>query len=234
MGEMAASIAHEIRQPLAAIVINGSVGLRWLANATPNVDEARAALTRIVNDSHRAGQVIASIRAMSEKGSQEKAWLDINEVIREVLALVDGELKSKRVSVCTEVDRRPAAGIAERIPYSTYLNFRSSMLRRQSRHIGWRAGIEVRVKIYEPAGVLIIVEDSGTGIDPKVSIESSNRSLRRNPMVWGLGCRFVGRLLKPTGDACRHRPLIRTGRSFKSSCRPGGPVVNDESQPSEA
>ena len=68
MGQMAASIAHEINQPLAAIVANGNAGLRWLAHATPNLDEARAALNRIVKDGHRAGDIIGSIRAIFRKG----------------------------------------------------------------------------------------------------------------------------------------------------------------------
>ena len=168
MGQMAASIAHEINQPLAAIATNGSAGLRWLANATPNVDEARAALTRIVNDSHRAGQVIGSIRAMSEKGSQQKAWLDINEVISEVLALVDGELKSKRVSVCTELFDGLPQVFAERILLqqvilNLIINASDAMTSISDRP----RVLQVRAKTYEPAGVLIIVEDSGTGIDPK-------------------------------------------------------------------
>ena len=168
IGQMAASIAHEINQPLAAIATNGNAGLRWLANATPNVDEARATLTRIVNDSHRAGQVIGSIRAMSEKGSQEKAWLFINEVIREVLALVDGELKSKRVSVCTELFDDLPQVFAERILLqqvilNLIINASDAMTSISDRP----RILQVRAKTYEPAGVLIIVEDSGTGIDPK-------------------------------------------------------------------
>src|SRR3989449_9271921 len=85
MGQMAASIAHEINQPLAAIVLNGNAALRWLANTTPDFDEARAALKRIVNDGHRASEGIGSIRAMCKKDIQERASLDVNQLIREVL-----------------------------------------------------------------------------------------------------------------------------------------------------
>ena len=73
MGEMAASIAHEINQPLAAIASNGYAGLRWLANPTPNLDEARDALERIVNDSQRAKEVVVGIRSMFKKEGQAKA-----------------------------------------------------------------------------------------------------------------------------------------------------------------
>ncbi len=93
MGEMTASIAHEINQPLAAIVANANAGLRWLANATPDLDETQAALKRIVNEGHRASEVIGSIRTLFKKDDQARAPLDVNELIREILALMHGQLE---------------------------------------------------------------------------------------------------------------------------------------------
>ena len=84
MGEMAASIAHEIKQPLAAITSNGYAALRWLANPTPNLDEVRDALKRIVNDSQRANEVVAGIRSMFKNEGQAKAPQDVNKLIREI------------------------------------------------------------------------------------------------------------------------------------------------------
>ena len=81
MGQMAASIAHELNQPLAAIVTNGNAGLRWLANATPDFDEVRAALQRVVSDGHRASQVIGTIRSMFKKDGQKKAPVDVTQLI---------------------------------------------------------------------------------------------------------------------------------------------------------
>ena len=88
MGEMAASIAHEINQPLAAIVNNASASLRWLGQDPPNVKRARSVLERVVSDAGRAGGVISSIRGMLEKGGQERVQLDVNDLIREVLTFV--------------------------------------------------------------------------------------------------------------------------------------------------
>jgi len=87
MGQMAAAIAHEINQPLAAIVANGSAGLRWLAGTSPNLEEGSAALKRIVGEGHRAASVIAGIRAMFKKDHQEKAVLAVNPLIGELLTL---------------------------------------------------------------------------------------------------------------------------------------------------
>lgn len=103
LGEMAASIAHEINQPLAAIAANGNAGLRWLTRRTPDVAEARAAFQHIVDDSRRASEVISGIRSIFKKDGQGKAPHDINELIREVLALVRGEVENHKVSVQMEL-----------------------------------------------------------------------------------------------------------------------------------
>jgi C4-dicarboxylate-specific signal transduction histidine kinase len=99
--EIAASIAHEINQPLAAIATAGSAGLRWLERATPDLDEVRLALKSIVNNSHHASDLIAGIRSMFRKDNQERAPQDLNELIREVLRLVRVEVEEQRVSVFT-------------------------------------------------------------------------------------------------------------------------------------
>ena len=91
MGELAASIAHEINQPLAAIVSNGSACLRWLAVDSPNLEEAREAARRIVRDGNRAGDVMTRIRAFLRKTDTEKSRLDINQIIQEVVILTQDE-----------------------------------------------------------------------------------------------------------------------------------------------
>ena len=97
MGELTASIAHEVNQPLAAVVANANAGLRWLANSTPNLDEAREAISRIVRDGKRASDVIGRIRALVKKGDTEKALLDINEVLQEVVSLTHSEIQKSGV-----------------------------------------------------------------------------------------------------------------------------------------
>ena len=89
---VSASIAHEVNQPLSAMIANADAGLEWLTRAVPDVQEAKAAFTHIVADGHRAGAVVGGIRAMFKKDVQARATLDVNEIIRGVLALVDDEL----------------------------------------------------------------------------------------------------------------------------------------------
>jgi len=102
MGELAASIAHEVNQPISGIVLNANTCLRWLAGDSPNVEEAREAARRIVRDGKRAGEVIARIRAMAMKTVSAKGRLDINELIREVVALARDEVGRSRVDLRTK------------------------------------------------------------------------------------------------------------------------------------
>jgi PAS domain S-box-containing protein len=105
MGEMAASIAHEVNQPLSGVVINGNACLRWMAGDPPNMAEARDAVQRIIRDGKRASEVIARIRNLSKKSSVEKEPLDLNETIAEVVAFAQGELRRARVTLRTDLAR---------------------------------------------------------------------------------------------------------------------------------
>ena len=102
MGELAASIAHEVNQPLSGVVVNGNACLRWLAGDSPNLDEAREAVRRIVRDGKRAGDVIARIRALATKTATAKERLDMNEAIREVVAFARDEVAQEP---CDPADR---------------------------------------------------------------------------------------------------------------------------------
>src|SRR5712691_12115220 len=99
MGELAASIAHEVNQPLAGIVINGNACLRWLAGESPNLEEAREAAQRIIRDGTRASEIISRIRALAKKASTLSERVDLNEAIGEVLTLCQGEARKHDVEL---------------------------------------------------------------------------------------------------------------------------------------
>ena len=109
LGELAASIAHEVNQPLAAVVANAAASLRWLDRETPNLKEARSALESIVNDGNRAGEVVQRVRALVNKTVDQKVPLDVNEVVNEVITLLHHELFSHRTSLRMEL--APALGL---------------------------------------------------------------------------------------------------------------------------
>src|SRR5262249_37665850 len=103
LGEMTASIAHELNQPLAAAVNNASACVRWI-NAN-NLEEARQSAARIIADGDRAGKIISGIRALANKAPPQRDWLDINETILEVIALARSEVHKHRVSLQTHLSR---------------------------------------------------------------------------------------------------------------------------------
>jgi len=103
LGELTASIAHEVNQPLAAVVANAEACLRWLDRGTPDLDAARRSVEWIINDGNRAGEVIQGVRALAKKTSIEKVPLDVNDVLKQVIALVQRELISHHVLLRIEL-----------------------------------------------------------------------------------------------------------------------------------
>jgi len=103
VAELTASLAHEVSQPISAAVINGHACLRWLAGDTPNLEEARAAAIRMVKDGTRAADIISRIRLLFNKGAPQRELLDVNEVIREIIVLLRGELARYSISVWPEL-----------------------------------------------------------------------------------------------------------------------------------
>jgi PAS domain S-box-containing protein len=169
MGQMTASIAHEINQPLGAIVTSGSAGLRWLAGETPDLEEARASLRRIVNEGHRASQVISGIRAMLEKGNGAKESLDINELVREVLMFAHDEIENWKIVVRTDLKENLSHVLVDRIQLQqVVLNLVMNGIDAMST-LGDRARIlKLRSGQNGPSGVKLTVEDVGTGIDKSI------------------------------------------------------------------
>jgi signal transduction histidine kinase len=167
MGEMAASIAHEVNQPLGAIVSNGNAGLRWLGNATPDIEEARAALKRIVADGHRAGQVIAGIRSMFKKEGQLAGPQDMNELVREVLRLVRGEVAGQGISVRTELsDELPRIAVNRVQLQQVIANLVMNAVDAMSAVVDRARVLRVKTGMEASGALLIAVEDTGIGIDP--------------------------------------------------------------------
>jgi signal transduction histidine kinase len=168
MGEMAASIAHEINQPLAAIVNNANAGLRWLNNRPPNTEEVRAALRRIVSDGERGGSIIESIRAMLKKGVGERTQLNLNELICDVMRLTQGQFQRHGVSIRSELADDLPSVLADRIQLqqvilNLFMNAAEAMVSISDRE----RLVRVRSEKHDGDGALIAVEDSGPGVEPE-------------------------------------------------------------------
>jgi signal transduction histidine kinase len=168
IGAMTASIAHEVNQPLAAVVTNSNAALRWLANQEPDLDEARAALKRIIDNGHRASKVIGSIRAMFKKDLAERSRFNINDLAREVLLLAQDNLDIHQVTLHTELRKDVPDVLADRVQLQQVLlnlivNGAEAMASVSDR----QRLLRVSSDIHDTDEVIITVADCGTGIDPK-------------------------------------------------------------------
>jgi PAS domain S-box-containing protein len=167
MGELAASVAHEVNQPLTGIVSNGSACLRLLAGDTPNVEEAREAVSDMVRDGKRAGEVIARIRAMTKRAATPKEKLYLNETIREVLVLLGDEATRNSVIVRTRFADDLSPVLGDRVQLQqVVLNLVMNAIEAMSSVSGRPRELAIHTRNVDGGQVQVTVEDSGVGLDP--------------------------------------------------------------------
>jgi signal transduction histidine kinase len=215
MGEMAATIAHEINQPLAAIVANGNAGLRWLKNRTPDLEEVEQTLKRIVKDGHRAGETIRTIRATLRKTGQLKTLLDVNELIRGVIAVANNELAKHRVQIQTALAPGLPEVLADRIQlqqvvWNLIVNAAESMDTVTDR----ARLLQVKSEMHE-AGVVLTVEDSGVGIDPRHHNRIFEAFFTTKSHAIGMGLSICRSIVEAHGGMLSMSPGHPHGSIFK-------------------
>lgn len=187
MGELTSSIAHEVNQPLAAIVTNGNACLRWLSNDPPNVEEARQTVTRMVKDGHRASEVVGRIRAFFRKTAPEKVRIDINQLIEDVIAMVPAELRRNRVQVRTELADDLPCVVGDQVQLQqVLLNLVINAIEAMSTVNGPRE-LLIKSRRYESGSVLVGVQDRGVGFDEQNAAQLFNAFFTTKPHGLGLG-----------------------------------------------
>lgn len=229
MGELSASIAHEVNQPIAATVTNAQAALRWLRAQPPDLDEVRASLSRIVEDGNRAGNVIGGIRALINKVPSRKDRFDLNEAILEMIALTRSEVLKHGILLRTEL----APGLPgvngdrtqlQQVTLNLILNAIEAM---GGIDTGAR---ELRISTEREAaggGVLVTVRDSGPGLKPTDMEHVFKAFYTTKPKGMGMGLAI-----------CRSMVEAHGGRMWASANEPGGavfqftlPLERDESVP---
>ena len=167
MDAMAASIAHEIKQPLASMVTSGHAALNWLDRDKPDLDKARASIERMINASNRANEVIDGIRSMFKRDVHGRASLNINDLVSEVLTMAGVDLQSQRVSVSTELREGLPQLLADRGQLQqVFLNLVVNAIEAMGPVTDRARMLRIRTDlIQESSTILITVEDSGIGID---------------------------------------------------------------------
>jgi len=205
MGELAASIVHEVNQPIAGIVTNANAALRWLAGEVPNLNETGETIRRIIRDGKRAGEIVGRIRALAKKAPPQKDWLDLNQAIGEVIAIARSELQRHRVSLQTQLASDLPLIMGDRIQLQqVVLNLLVNAIEAMSgvsdgpRELSVssqkmnetqeedRFGYKV-VHDAECTHVLIAVRDSGPGLDPNNLDRLFNAFYTTKPQGLGMG-----------------------------------------------
>jgi PAS domain S-box-containing protein len=207
VGEFAAAVAHEVNQPLAAVVTNGQACLRWLAAQPPGMAKAQEAAERIVRDGKEAGEVVRRIRSLFKQAAVEKIELDLNEVIREVLHLLSGETTRKRVAVETDLgqDLAPIAGDRVQLQQAIF-NLLLNGIDAMDSVVDGPKTLFISSKRPGPETVLVEVRDSGTGLKDPDKIFEAFFTTKENGMGMGLAiCRSIidahhGRLWAASGE----------------------------------
>jgi PAS domain S-box-containing protein len=167
MGALASSIAHEVNQPLAGIVTNGSACLRWLAMDPPDLEEARNAVNRIIRDGNRASEVIARTRALLKKTPPQKSALDINEIAGETIALAQYEIQKNKIHLLTNFSHALPNVAGDKIQLQqVLLNLLMNGIDALAKAVpNGERELSVESRKYEEDNILIVVKDSGIGLD---------------------------------------------------------------------
>jgi len=216
MGELAASIAHEINQPLAAMVASANACLHWLAKDKPQLGEVRRAAERIVSDGHRAGDILKSVRALTEVSAQDVMEFNINDAIREVLTLTRSELQNYDIVLEIELSDGPVSIMGDRVRLQqVILNLVMNAIEAMSRTANDSRVLLVRSQGDGPEKVRVAVEDTGPGISPETMDRIFDAFFTTKPTGMGMGLSICRSIINAHGGRLWVSPRSPRGALFQ-------------------
>jgi signal transduction histidine kinase len=216
MGELTSSIAHEVNQPLAAIVTSGNACLRWLAGSPPDLDEARVLVTRMVSDGHRASEVIGRVRALFKKTDSKRSRLHMNDLIQHVLALIPGELRRNRIVLRTELAPDLPPVIGDRIQLQqVLLNLIINGIEAMGAVNDRPRKLGITSRRQDPESVVVAIEDSGVGIDTENSDRIFDAFITTKREGLGMGLSISQTIIEAHGGRLWAIPNQGRGATFQ-------------------
>jgi NO-binding membrane sensor protein with MHYT domain/two-component sensor histidine kinase len=187
MGELTASLAHEVNQPIAAAVTNANACLRWLTSDPPNLEEARASALSIVKDGMRAAEIISRIRLLFEKGTPQRELVDVNEIIREMIVLLRGEVMRHSISVRAELAADLPQVMGDRVQLQqVMMNLITNSIDAMKDVDGTRV-IAIKSQRAEHEQLMVCVSDTGVGLPPQQADQIFNAFFTTKPHGTGMG-----------------------------------------------
>jgi signal transduction histidine kinase len=215
LGELTASIAHEVNQPLGAIVANAEACLGWLERESPDLNEAHAAIARIVRDGHRASEVIRRIRALIKKTDTQMVALDVNEIVSEAMNIVEHELRRFRVSQRMELSSDLLVVLGDRIQLQqVLLNFIINSIEAMQPITDRQRELVIRTEQDETRRVRVTVMDCGIGLSAENAHRIFDAFVTTKSSGMGMGL-----------SICRSIMEAHGGRIWASPNEPHGAAV---------
>jgi len=214
-GELTASIAHEVNQPLAAIVNNANACNRMLAKQSPDIEELREAVIDIAQSATRASEIVSHIRAFFNKTTQDKVQIDLNQIIHEVLSLTVAEAERNRVAVQPELGSGLPPVLGTRVELQqVVLNLVMNGIESMTSVKGERK-LQISSQQQEPGKLLVTVQDSGGGLDPQHAAHIFDSFFTTKPEGMGMGLPISRSIVEAHGGQLRLVPLPRQGATFQ-------------------
>jgi PAS domain S-box-containing protein len=198
MGELSASLAHEISQPIAAAVTNANTCLRWLSGDEPNLVEARAAASRIVQDGRRAGEIVKRVRMLFKKDTLQRESVDLNDIIREMVLLLHSEVIQYRILVPTELAADLPEVMGDRVQLQQVLMNLMMNSIDAMKDMDGRREITIHSQL-EDGQVQISVSDTGVGIPPKQADKIFSAFFTTKTDGTGMGLRISRSIIESHG-----------------------------------
>jgi PAS domain S-box-containing protein len=215
MGELTSSIAHEVNQPLAAIVMNGNAALRWLAFDPPNIAKARASAEAILSDGERASQFIARTRALLKKAPPQKSPVDINELLQEVLALTHYEVVRSAVPLRTDLEAGLPLPLGDRVQLQqVVLNLVVNAVEAMRGVDGRQRELRIATRKDGADAVRVTVRDTGTGFDPQAAARLFDAFFTTKPKGLGMGLAISRSIIEAHGGRLWAEPNDPHGATF--------------------
>jgi PAS domain S-box-containing protein len=218
LGELAASIAHEVNQPLAAIVADANASLNWLASARPDLEPVREALQAIVTDGHRAAEVIQRIRQLAKKGAPQKTRLDINGVIRDIAPLVRAELLKHQVSLRWQLLPEPPSVLGDRVQLQQVLiNLVMNAIEAMAPVTDRPRDLVIRSELHDRDHVGVAVQDTGVGIDRNHLVQVFDAFFTTKSSGMGMGLSISRSIVEAHGGRLWAGSNVGPGATFQFS-----------------
>ena len=214
MGELTASLAHEVNQPIAAAVTNANTCKRWLDANPPNVEEAREAASRIVKDGTRAAEIISRVRRLFTKNTPQREFLDVNEVIREIIVLLQTEAMRYSISVRTELASDLPHAMGDRVQLQQVLmNLIMNSIDAMKDTEAPRE-LSIKSQIAEKEQLMVTVRDNGVGLPSQQAGQIFNAFFTTKPQGTGMGLRISRSIIESHGGHLRAAGNSPRGASF--------------------